>query len=218
MDAGADAMPVPERWRWRVREAAGGAGDLSGSQVADEVLLVRVAIGDAGALAALYRRHAARLLGFLRLYARDRMLAEEILQDTLLAVWRSAHRYAGRSGVRTWLFGIAWRQAHNRLRAERSDQVPLDGIAERADPAPGPAEWAIARAQSKAIAEAVDALAPHHREVLALAFAATMPHQEIAEILGVPLGTVKSRLHHAHAALARALAERGFAAEMEERR
>lgn len=217
MDAGADAMPVPERWRWRVREAAGGAGDPSGSAVADEVLLGRVADGDVGALAALYRRYAARLLGFLQRYARDRMLAEEILQDTLLAVWRSAHRYAGRSGVRTWLFGVAWRQAHNRLRSERSDQVPLDGIADRADPAPGPAEWAIARAQSEAIADAVDALALHHREVLALAFAATMPHQEIAEILGVPLGTVKSRLHHARAALARALAERGYV-EIEERR
>jgi RNA polymerase sigma-70 factor (ECF subfamily) len=129
-----------------------------------------------------------------------------------------AHRYAGRSGVRTWLFGVAWRQAHNRLRAERSDQVPLDGVVDRADPAPGPAEWAMARAQGEAIADAVDTLALHHREVLALAFAARVPHQEIAEILGVPLGTVKSRLHHARAALARALAERGYAAEIEERR
>ena len=142
------------------------------------------------------------------------MVAEEILQDTLLAVWRSAHLYAGRSSVRTWLFGIARRQAHNRLRVRSPEQVPLDRLAGRADPAPGPAEWALAAAQREAIAEAFDALALQHREVLALAFAARIAHREIAEILDVPVGTVKSRLHHARAALARVLADRGYAEEL----
>jgi RNA polymerase sigma factor (sigma-70 family) len=188
--------------------------DTGADAMADEVLLLRVADGDAAALAALYRRHGGRLLGFLRRYVGDRMVAEEILQDTLLAVWRSAHLYAGRSGVRTWLFGIAWRQAHNRLRVRRPQQVPLDSLAGWADPAPGPAEWAIASARGAAIADALDGLAPRQREILALAFAARLPHREIAEILEVPVGTVKSRLHHARAALARALAERGYAEEM----
>jgi hypothetical protein len=70
--------------------------------VADEVLVRRVADGDTAALAALYSRYRVGLFGFLERYAGDRMLAEEILQDTLLAVWRSAHAYAGRSSVRTW--------------------------------------------------------------------------------------------------------------------
>jgi RNA polymerase sigma factor (sigma-70 family) len=65
-----------------------------------------------------------------------------------------------------------------------------------------------------ALADAIDALAPQHREVLALAFGAQVPHREIAEILGVPVGTVKSRLHHARAALARAMADRGYVEEM----
>jgi RNA polymerase sigma-70 factor (ECF subfamily) len=181
---------------------------------ADVALVGRVAVGDAAALATLYRRHADGLFAFLQQYARDRMVAEEILQDTLLAVWRSAHLYAGRSGVRTWMFGIARRQAHNRLRIQEPRKLPLDGLAGRADPAPGPAEWAIASAQRAAIADAFAVLAPHHREMLALAFAARLPHREIAEVLGVPVGTVKSRLHHARAALHRALADRGFVEEM----
>jgi Sigma-70 region 2 len=125
MDTGAEAMPVPDRLRfgWRSRGADGGVGEPPAS-VADEALLERVADGDAAALAALYRRHAGGLFGFLQRYARDRMVAEEILQDTLLAVWRSAHRYAGRSGVRTWLFGIARRQAHNRLRVQPPQLMP----------------------------------------------------------------------------------------------
>jgi sigma-70-like protein len=119
MDTGADAMPVPDRLRarWRTRGTASDVGDPSAS-VADDVLLVRVADGDTAALTALYRRYGGRLFAFLQCYAGDPMVAEEILQDTLLAVWRSAPRYAGRSGVRTWLFGIARRQAHNRLRGQ----------------------------------------------------------------------------------------------------
>jgi RNA polymerase sigma-70 factor (ECF subfamily) len=215
MDTGADAMAVPDRLRsrWRSRGTAADAGAPPEAE-ADDALLVRVADGDTAALAALYRRYGSRLIGYLQRYAGDRMVAEEILQDTLLAVWRSAPRYARQSSVRTWLFGIARRQAHNRLRAREPATLPLDGLAGRADPAPGPAEWAVAGAQGAAIADAFAALAPRHREVLALAFAARVPHREIAEVLGVPVGTVKSRLHHARAALARSLADRGVVEEL----
>jgi heat shock protein HtpX len=207
METGADAVRIPGWLRSRSRGAAWHAGDPS-APVADEVLIVRIADGDAGALAALYQRYGGKLFGFLRRYASDRMVAEEILQDTLLAVWRSVQLYAGRSSVRTWLFGVAWRQAHNRLRGRQPQEVPLDSLTGWVDPAPGPAELADFSAQGAAIADAFEALTLRHREVLALAFAAMMPHREIAEILGVPVGTVKSRLHHARAALARTLAER----------
>jgi len=209
MDVG--AIPMPDRLRLPVGSRSPGAVTAAAHPAsdADGTLLRHVAEGDAAALAALYRRYGRRLFGFIQRYAGDRMVAEEILQDTLLAVWRSAHLYAGRSSVRTWLFGIARRQAHNRLRVRRPEQVPLDAVADWADPSPGPAEWVVAGAQSAAIAEAFDTLAGQHREVLALAFAGRLPHSEIAEILGVPIGTVKSRLHHARAALARTLADRG---------
>lgn len=136
MDTGADAMPVPDRLRsrWRSRASATDAGAAEASE-ADDALLLRVADGDAAALTALYRRYGDRFFAFLQRYAGDRMLAEEILQDTLLAVWRSAPRYARRSSVRTWLFGVARRQVHNRLRVQEPQRLPLDGLAEWASSA-----------------------------------------------------------------------------------
>ncbi|TDP94833.1 RNA polymerase sigma factor [Labedaea rhizosphaerae] len=173
----------------------------------DEVLLRRVARGEADALTALYRRHAEGLFGFLQRLAGDRMLAEEILQDTLLAVWRGAERFEGRAQVRTWLYGIARRQAHNRLRSVRPAETALDDVPDVAEPAAGPEELALVRLDRDQVLAAVARLGLRHREVVVLAFVAELSQAEIADVVGVPVGTVKSRLHHARAALVHALAE-----------
>jgi RNA polymerase sigma factor (sigma-70 family) len=175
--------------------------------VSDERLLRLVGRGDAGALTMLYRRHADGLFGFLMRLAGDRMLAEEILQDTLLAVWRGAATFAGRSQVRTWLYGIARRQAHNRLRVTRPVESTLDDVPERAAVDPGPEELALAGLSRDRVLAAVERLSLVHREVVVLIAVAELSHAEIAAVVGVPVGTVKSRLHNARAALARALAE-----------
>jgi len=170
----------------------------------DAVLLAQVARGDGGALARLYQAYAGRLTGYLLRLAGDRMVAEEILQDTMLAVWRSADGYAGASSVSTWLFGIARRQAYYRLRG-RPPPAPFEAV-DRPDPAPGPEELAIAATGGGPLAEAVGDLPDHQREVVALVFVAGLPLAEAAAVLGIPVGTVKSRLHHARAALTRTLA------------
>lgn len=173
----------------------------------DEVLLRRVGRGDADALTALYRRHADGLFWFLVRLAGDRMLAEEILQDVLLAVWRGAGGFAGRSQVRTWMYGIARRQAHNRLRSVRPAETTLDEVAEMTATEPGPEELVLAGVERDRVMAAVDRLSLVHREVIVLTFLADMPQAEIAAVIGVPVGTVKSRLHHARAALVRSLSE-----------
>ncbi|MET7401134.1 sigma-70 family RNA polymerase sigma factor [Dactylosporangium sp. NPDC005572] len=174
----------------------------------DAELLARVAGGDGDALVGLYERHARRLLGYLLRLAGDRMTAEEILQDTLLAVWRSAGTYGQQSQVSTWLFGVARRQAWNRLRGT-APPVPAEPDDRAADPGPGPDELAIAAAGGTPVAAAVGRLPDHQREVVGLVLVAGLPLAEAAEVLGVPVGTVKSRLHHARAALARALTPQG---------
>ncbi len=171
----------------------------------DQPLLTRVAAGDQRALEQLYARHGSALLAYAEALLGDRSRAEEALQDTFLAVWRSAASFEGRSAVRTWMFGICRRQALTRLRGRVPFQVPVESIADLPASAPGPESVALARADVAAVAAAMATLSPIHREVLDLAFGAALPLREIAAILGVPEGTVKSRLFQARAHLARAL-------------
>ena len=123
----------------------GVAGRRSRAQEGDALVLARVADGDASALTELYERYARPLFAFLYRLAGDRGTAEEILQDTLLAVWRSAGTYQNRSTVSTWLFGVARRQAHNRLRGlpPPLPAEPPDGT-DVVDVLPGPEELAVA--------------------------------------------------------------------------
>lgn len=169
----------------------------------DRELIARVAAGDRAALAALYEEHRRPLFAYLLALTADRGQAEEILQDTLLAVWRDADAFRGRSRLRTWLLGIARRQAHNTLR--RGGRLgPIAG--EEAFPSlaaadPDPADVAIARATAQEIDAALARLAPLHREALVLAFVHDLSYQEMALVLDVPLDTVKSRLSNAKRAL-----------------
>lgn len=164
----------------------------------DGELLERISAGDRDALAELYRQYQRPLFRFLCQLTPDRGLAEEILQDTLVAVWKGAGTFSGRSQVSTWLFGIARRQAHDALRRKGVALAGEDEVEQAPDPGPAPEQQALAR---DGLARAVRRLAPVHREVLALAFVSGLGYQEIAEVLEVPEGTVKSRLFNARKAL-----------------
>ena len=171
----------------------------------DGELLRRVRSGDRAALVALYHRHARVVLAQVDLFAGDRGLSEEILQDTMLAVWRGAGAFRGESSVRSWIIAIARRQARDRLRVV-DDRL----LADRPAPDPGPEDVALERATATAVANATGELSLAHREVLGLVFGAGLSLAETAQVLEIPLGTVKSRLAAARAALSRALNEKGY--------
>ncbi|RCV52802.1 RNA polymerase sigma factor [Marinitenerispora sediminis] len=171
----------------------------------DDDLLAAVAAGDQDALRALYDGHAAAMLRLLRRLTSDRGVAEEILQETWLAVWRSADRFRGEASVRGWLLGVARRQAHNRLR--RSEPPAID-VAEAPEPADLGADVearVLAAAGHDEIMAAIRELPPRLREVVVLALVEELPYRDVAEVLGVPVGTVKSRMSGARARLARSL-------------
>ena len=177
--------------------------------VSDAELLTRIAGGDQQALAELYQRHGRIVLAQISLVAGDRAVSEEILQDTMLAAWRGAGSFRGESSVRSWLIAIARRQTRDRQRRRRMHVVAAEALASQPSPAPGPEHVALDRAEVAEVAVAIRALAPRHREVLGLVFGTGLSLGEAAGVLGIPVGTVKSRLSAARAALSRQLEEKG---------
>ena len=164
-------------------------------------LLTRMATGDRSALAALYGLEHRPVLAYLRALTGDAGLAEEVVQDTFLAAWRGASAFAGRATVRSWLFAIARRRAADRLRRPTLRLLPLDDARDAPSADPDPADLAIAAATRAEIAAAIARLGPLHQEILLLTFGHGLSYPELAETLGIPLGTVKSRLNHAKRAL-----------------
>ena len=175
----------------------------------DAQLLHRIGQGDESAMAAFYRAHGRIVFGQILLVAGERALAEEILQDTMLAVWRGAGSFRGESSVRSWLIAIARRQTRDRRRRRRLPMVAAETLAGQPSPAPGPEHVALDRAEVGEVASAIRTLAPRHREVLGLVFGAGLSLGEAAGVLGIPAGTVKSRLSAARTALSRQLEEKG---------
>jgi RNA polymerase sigma-70 factor, ECF subfamily len=163
----------------------------------DAGLLRRLATGDARALETLYQRHAAALFGYLLSLNQERTLAEEVLQDTFLAAWHAAGSFRGSASVRTWLFAIARRQARDRGRRHHPTTTDDDDYLAVADPAPGPEQAALDRAELRDLVAGINALGPLHREVLALVFVHELSYAEAAQVLEVPIGTVRSRLNAA---------------------
>jgi RNA polymerase sigma factor (sigma-70 family) len=170
--------------------------------LADDVQLVRrIGRGDRQALSELYARYQRVLFAYLLQLTPDYGLAEELLQDTLVAIWKSAQSFEGRSSVLTWLIGIARRQAHNTLRQRHVALTDLSEIESMPASDLEPEEVALADVAREELVAAFRRLAPVHREVLLLVFVQELSYQETATILGVPVGTVKSRLSNARRAL-----------------
>jgi RNA polymerase sigma-70 factor, ECF subfamily len=171
----------------------------------DDELIARVAAGDDTALRELFSRHAPWLAARLRvmLPAAD---VEDVLQETFLAVWRGAGGYRPEGADGGWLWGIARRQAALWLR-RRGQARSLIHALEQPDMAGAgdPAEVALSRADLAAAVEALGPAGGPEREVWRLLYVEDRPVAEVAELMGVPAGTVKSRAHRARRRLRAAL-------------
>ncbi len=179
--------------------------ELSAEASEDAALLRRVAAGEEAALRVLYERHAGGMLRLIRRLTARREVAEEILQESWLAVWRSAGAYRGEAPVRAWLLGVARRQAHNRLRRTEPVLVELEDAVDLPTAEPAVEDQVLARAERRDLVAAVLELPEHLREVLVLVLVEDLPYPEVAAVLGVPPGTVKSRMWTARRLLAATL-------------
>lgn len=168
--------------------------------------MARVRDGDREAFAQLYSRYGSPVMRFLYRLCGDRALAEDLTQDVFLKVWHAAAGWRPLGRVSTWLFQIAkhhwWNEAAKRKRRgplATPRAQPAGESREREDHVP-PAGEALARAESaKAVAQALAALSPRLRVVFVLVRLEGVSYAETAEIVGIPVGTVKSRAAAAEA-------------------
>ena len=192
------------------RDAGAPIFTVSRDGACDDVeLLRRIGQGDEDAMASFYREHGRVVLAQVLLVTGERVLAEEIVQDTMLAVWRGAGSFRGESSVRSWVIAIARRQTRDRLRGRRLRLVDDTYLADQPGPGPGPEVTALDRAELAEVKGAIRELTLPHREVLGLAFGSGLSLPEVAGVLEIPVGTVKSRLAAARTALSRILDEKG---------
>lgn len=161
-------------------------------------LVAQVARGDGAAFRELYERFADRVFRYAFTLLRNRHLAEDVVQETMIAVWKGAGRFEGRSQVSTWLFGIARHQAYRVHRSEAKGERIPEEKAEEPDPS-------VTVEREARVQRAVAELPLEQREVVFLAFYEGLPYEAIARVQGVPEGTVKSRMFHAKKRLAEVL-------------
>lgn len=175
----------------------------------DRLLLARIAQQDRRAFEMLYRRYYRRVFHFVVRLVRQEAAAEEVVSDTMFAVWQGAGSFAGASSVSTWLLGIAYRQAMKLLEKNRKHTVvesndELLNATVDAHPGADPESAAITDSYAALLQRAMDVLPEHHRVVVELT---AMGHSygEISEIVGCPENTVKTRMFHARLHLKRYL-------------
>src|SRR5205823_4110408 len=164
---------------------------------ADGDLLVRVAAGDAAAFELLYDRHSRAAYGLAYRILGEAGAAEDVVQEAFLTVWRQAATYGPERGTaRAWLLAIVHHRAidHVRRRGYReARQQALDAVADVPDSVD---TWEQARqsVEGQHVRQALEQLPPEQRRSITLAYFGGYTHDEIARLLGVPLGTVKGRL------------------------
>jgi len=158
-------------------------------------LMSRVADGDRDAFAALYDAVASRVFGLIRRVLRDATLAEEVAQEALIEVWRTAPRFDRTRGSATsWIFTIAHRRAVDRVRSEQAAAERERRTARASVPFDDVIEEVTARLEQHAVRRCLDTLTRLQREAILLAFYAGLTYPEVADRLGAPLPTVKTRM------------------------
>ena len=176
----------------------------------DEELLAAISTGDERALADLYDRFGRVAYGLALRVVRDPALAQDAVQDAFLAAWRTAASFDSRRGkAQTWLLTLVHRRAVDVVR--REDRRRAEQLADDAPAAASAAtdEEAAIREQRRTVQAALARLPPDQREALELAYYGGLTQAELAERLGIPLGTVKSRVFAGLARLRDMLGEPG---------
>ena len=178
-------------------------------QTSDEVLIQRIAGGDRLAMQVLYARHHVRVYRFVLRLVRNEATAEDLISEVFLDVWRQAGRFEGRSAVTTWLLAIARFKALSALRGRKEAELD-DEMAEAVEDTSDDPEVAMQKKDTgEILRKCLTKLSAEHKEIIDLVYYHEKSVEEVAEIVGIPENTVKTRMFYARKKLAELLKAAG---------
>src|SRR5215475_1069326 len=184
--------------------------ELSSKPRSDAAFLLMIAQGDRHAMQMLFARHKVRVYRYALRVTNDDATAQDIVNEVFLVVWRRAGRFEGRSEVSTWLLAIARNLVSTTLKrrpVQHLDQSIADSVA---DPADDPEVVVSKLQESSILAACLNKLSPSHREIIDLVYYREKSVKEVAEVIGIPRSTVKTRMFYARNEIADLLRQCGI--------
>jgi RNA polymerase sigma-70 factor, ECF subfamily len=176
----------------------------------DEALIERIASGDKLAMQVLFARHQVRVYRFVLRLVRDQSVAEELVGEVFLDVWRQAGRFEARSTASTWLLAIARYKALSALRRRTDQELDDDKAATIEDPGDSPEVAVLKKNKGEVLRQCLTALTPEHREIIDLVYYHEKSVEEVAQIVGIGENTVKTRMFYARKRLSELLKAAGI--------
>ena len=176
----------------------------------DDVLIGRVANGDRLAMQVLFARHHVRVYRFVLRLVRNESAAEDLISEVFLDVWRQAGKFEGRAQVSTWLLAIARFKALSALRRKPEQELDEETAEAIEDTSDTPDVTLEKKQTGEVIRECLTSLSAEHREIIDLVYYHEKSVEEVAEIVGIPEATVKTRMFYARKKLAELLKARGL--------
>jgi RNA polymerase sigma-70 factor (ECF subfamily) len=168
----------------------------------DGDLIRRIEAGEQLALKTLYARHHVKIFRFAMRILRSESTAEDVVSEVFLDVWRHAANFGGRSEASTFLLAVARNKAYSHLRKRREDELDEAQANEIEDLSDTPEASVQKKNKSELLRACLQRLSREQREVMDLVYYHDKPIEEVAEIVGIPAGTVKTRMFHARKRLA----------------
>ena len=176
----------------------------------DEVLIGRIADGDRLAMQVLFARHHVRVYRFALRLVRNEATAEDLISEVFLDVWRQAGKFEGRSAVSTWLLAIARFKALSTLRRKPEQELDEEAAEAIEDTSDNPEVALEKKEKGETLRKCMEALSAEHREIIDLVYYHDKSVEEVAEIVGIPEATVKTRMFYARKKLAELLKAQGI--------
>jgi RNA polymerase sigma-70 factor, ECF subfamily len=180
------------------------------SAASDEVLIGRIAQGDRLAMQVLFARHHVRVYRFVLRIVRNEAGAEDLISEVFLDVWRQADRFEGRSAVSTWLLAIARFKALSSMRRRPDEELDEEAAGAIEDASDTPEVSLQKKDKSGLLRKCLEQLSREHREVIDLVYYHEKSIEEVAEIVGIPEATVKTRMFYARKKLSELLKAAGL--------